>query len=231
MIMQYRYYLLYKPLNVLCQFSPLAGKRTLSEFGIFPKDVYPAGRLDADSEGLLLLTNDGGLIHRLLEPEYGHPRTYLVQVERIPEEDSIRRMREGILIGGKRTLPADVELLSGEPALPPRPVPIRFRKTVPTAWLQITLREGRNRQVRRMTAAAGHPALRLVRVAIGPIRLGALEPGESREATAEEVRRLYGMVTNSRTSGLSRSGASSRILFVQGVARSARRHGKGRRGR
>src|SRR5262249_21197030 len=136
--------------------------------------VYPVGRLDRDSEGLLLLTDDGGLAHRLTDPRYEHPRTYLVQVERVPSQDALESLRRGIVLRDGPTRPAEVVLLDEAPALPDRAVPIRFRKSVPTAWLRLVLREGRNRQVRRMTAAVGYPTLRLVRVGIGPIELSGL---------------------------------------------------------
>jgi 23S rRNA pseudouridine2457 synthase len=184
------YLLFHKPYGVICQFSPSGDKETLAAFGPFPPDVYPAGRLDTDSEGLLLLTNDGVLQHRILEPKFRHRRTYLSQVERLPDEAALQRLREGVVIEGKKTLPAEAELLDAEPELAPRTVPIRFRKNVPTAWIKLTLREGRNRQVRKMTAAVGHPTLRLVRVAIGPLALGDLAPGMSRPLTHEELRVL-----------------------------------------
>ena len=154
-------------------------------------DVYPVGRLDMDSEGLLLLTNDGLLKYRLLHPRYGHWRTYWAQVERIPDNEALRRLAEGVVIaGGYRTRPARVRRIE-PPELPPRPMPIRYRKTVPTCWLEISIREGKNRQVRRMTAAVGHPTLRLVRVAIGPLRLDGLEPGRWRLLTPDEEAALY----------------------------------------
>ena len=184
------YILFNKPLGVLSQFTPEAGRMSLSEFGPFPGEVYPAGRLDAESEGLLLLTNDNTIKHRLTEPRHSHPRTYLVQVERVPDTESLNTLRSGVVIEGRTTRPADVHLLQTEPALPPRPVEIRFRKSVPTAWLEITLREGRNRQVRKMTAAVGHPALRLVRVRIGNLSLEGLKPGESRRLKPAEIRSL-----------------------------------------
>jgi 23S rRNA pseudouridine2457 synthase len=183
----YHSVLFYKPFTVLCQFTGDAGKSTLADFGPFPKNVYPVGRLDYDSEGLLVLTNDNELKHTLLEPKFAHPRTYLVQVERIPDEAALRQLRTGIVIEGKKTLPAGVVLLTEEPVLPPRVPPIRFRKSVPTTWIELTLREGRNRQVRKMTAAAGHPTLRLVRTKIGEIGIGALTPGTHRELTPGEV--------------------------------------------
>jgi 23S rRNA pseudouridine2457 synthase len=148
--------------------------------------VYPVGRLDRDSEGLLLLTDDGRLAHRLTDPRFEHPRTYLVQVERVPAPEALEALRRGVVLNDGPTRPAEVELLDEPPALPDRPVPIRFRKNVPTAWLRLTIREGRNRQVRRMTAAVGHPTLRLVRVAIGPIVLDDLRPGQWRDLTPDE---------------------------------------------
>ena len=179
--------LFYKPYGVLSQFSPEPGKETLRDFLDLPKDVYPVGRLDHDSEGLLLLTNDNDLKHRLTDPSFAHPKTYLAQVERIPTSESIDALRSGVVIEGERTRPADVELLSGEPSFPPRSVPIRFRKNVPTAWLRIVLREGRNRQVRKMTAAVGFPTLRLVRTAIGAVGIGTLQPGEWRHIDRAEI--------------------------------------------
>ncbi len=186
----FSYYVLNKPYGVLCQFSDSDGRETLASYGPFPKDVYPAGRLDADSEGLVLLTNDGMLKHFLMEPKYRHPRTYLVQVERIPDETALAKLRSGILIEERKTLPAEVIFLKSDPELPPRPVPVRFRKNVPTSWIQLTLREGRNRQVRKMTAAVGYPTLRLIRTAIGNITLGKLLPGEYRKLSAEEMNTL-----------------------------------------
>jgi 23S rRNA pseudouridine2457 synthase len=180
-----RYLALFKPYDVLTQFTDAAGRATLKDFVAVP-GVYPVGRLDRDSEGLLLLTDDGRLAHRLTDPRYEHPRTYLVQVERIPDATALEALRRGVALNDGPTRPAEVELLQESPPLPDRPVPIRFRKNVPTAWLRLTLREGRNRQVRRMTAAVGHPTLRLVRIAIGPIALGDLLPGSWRELTAAE---------------------------------------------
>jgi len=184
-------FLFYKPFGVLCQFTGDPGQKTLGNFGPFPDDVYPAGRLDADSEGLVLLTNDGRLKHLLMEPKYAHPRTYLAQVERVPTEEGLEQLRRGVIIEGKQTLPVEIQLLSTEPDLPPRNPPIRFRKNVPTAWFEITLREGRNRQVRKMTAAIGHPTLRLVRIKILDLDLEGLKPGEKRELLSEEVEALW----------------------------------------
>ncbi len=180
---------LFKPFDVLCQFTDAEGRATLAAFVPIP-GIYPVGRLDRDSEGLLLLTDDGPLAHRLTDPRYEHPRTYFVQVERLPNDVALNQLREGINLRDGLTRPAEVELLASPPDLPERPVPIRFRKNVPTAWLRITLREGRNRQVRRMTAAVGYPTLRLVRVAIGPIRLGGLSPGQWRELDPSECEAL-----------------------------------------
>ncbi|MGO9598187.1 MAG: pseudouridine synthase [Isosphaeraceae bacterium] len=176
---------LFKPYDVLCQFTDAAGRSTLKDYVTEP-GVYPVGRLDRDSEGLVLLSNDGNLAHRLTDPTFEHPRTYLVQVERVPLPSALEDLRRGIVLSDGRTRPAGVERLEEPPTLPDRPVPIRFRKNVPTAWLRLTLREGRNRQVRRMTAATGHPTLRLLRIAIGPIELGNLAPGQCRELTPEE---------------------------------------------
>jgi 23S rRNA pseudouridine2457 synthase len=184
-----RYIKLYKPYDVLTQFTDASGRATLKEF-VPVANVYPVGRLDRDSEGLVLLTDDGPLAHRLTDPRFAHPRTYLVQVERMPSAEALEALRRGVVLKDGPTRPAEVRLLAEPPALPERSVPIRFRKNVPTAWLELTLREGRNRQVRRMTAAVGHPTLRLVRVAIGRITLGDLSPGEWRDLTSDEIRAL-----------------------------------------
>ncbi len=185
-----RFLLLHKPYGILSQFTPEGRWGSLKDLGAFPPDVYAVGRLDADSEGLLLLTDDRRIRHWMLDPDEGHARTYLAQVERIPDEQALHALRNGVMIEGKKTRPAEVRLLEDEPAVHPRPVPIRFRKNVPTAWLEITLREGRNRQVRKMTAAVGHPTLRLIRTAIAHLTIGALAPGEMRELTPAEVTRL-----------------------------------------
>lgn len=187
--MGYRYILFYKPYDVLTQFTDNSAENqrsTLKDYIPIP-DVYAVGRLDRDSEGLLLLTDDGKMQHRLSDPKFAHPRTYWVQVERIPDASAIARLETGVTIQDYRTRPAKVRLLPAEPALEPREPPIRFRKSVPTAWLEMTLTEGRNRQVRRMTAAVGFPTLRLVRSAIGHLRLEGLKPGEWRELRAEEI--------------------------------------------
>ena len=182
--------LLNKPYGMLSQFTRSAGSRwkCLGDIPGLPPGVYAAGRLDADSEGLLMLTDDMRTRHRLMNPEFHHPRAYLAQVEGTPAFDSIWLLGSGnLVLDGHRVLPASVRLLTAEPPLPPRPVPIRFRANIPTAWIELTLTEGRNRQVRRMTAAAGHPTLRLVRTGIGSLTLDSLAPGEWREVTREEV--------------------------------------------
>jgi len=186
----YHYILFHKPFDVLSQFTPESGRPGLSKYGPFPTDVYAAGRLDADSEGLLLLTNDNRVKHRLMLPRNAHPRTYLAQVEGIPTEGAIHCLQTGVRIKDYQTKPARVRLLDTEPTLPPRPVPIRTRKNLPTSWFEIILTEGRNRQVRRMTAAVGFPTLRLVRTKIGSLTLGSLSPGTHRSLTSQEVRSL-----------------------------------------
>jgi 23S rRNA pseudouridine2457 synthase len=187
--------LFYKPYNVLCQFTDEGDRTTkhratLKDYIDVP-EVYAVGRLDQDSEGLLLLTNNGRVQHRLSDPKFQHPKTYWVQVERIPDEAALQHLRQGVMIQDYRTRPAHVRLLEEEPDLPPREPPIRFRKTVPTAWLEMTLTEGKNRQVRRMTAAIGFPTLRLVRVAIAHLHLDGLEPGQWRRLSGEEVQLLF----------------------------------------
>lgn len=170
-----------KPFNVLCQFTDRSesARRTLAEFGL-PANVYAAGRLDYDSEGLLLLTDDGGLAHRLTDPRHKQPKTYWVQVEGPVDETKLSALSGGVLLNDGVTLPASARALETAPDLWPRDPPVRFRKTVPDAWIELTISEGRNRQVRRMTAAVGLPTLRLVRVAVGKHRLGGLLPGEWR---------------------------------------------------
>lgn len=198
---QRRIFIFHKPDGVLSQFRPVEGKKTLADYGPFPKDVHPVGRLDEDSEGLLLLTNDGVLHQRLIDPAAGHPRTYLVQVERLPDAEALAGLAGGVIIGGSRTRPAEVRLLEEDPPVGPRTTPIRFRKNVPTAWLEITVREGRNRQVRKMTAAVGHPTLRLIRTSVGVLSIGDLGPGEARSLSPEEAARLRASVGLAGRSG------------------------------
>ena len=190
-----KYILFYKPYGVLCQFTDnSSNKRPVLKDYIPIPNVYPVGRLDLDSEGLLLLTDNGQLQHRLLDPKYSHPRTYCVQVERIPDETALNKLRNGITIKNYRTRKAKVRLLDRKPNFPPRNPPIRDRKNVPTCWLEMTLTEGKNRQIRRMTAAVGFPTLRLIRVAIGKdtqrIDLKLLDPGQWRELTTQEIQYL-----------------------------------------
>ena len=175
-----KYIKFYKPFDVLSQFTPEDGARALNEFNL-PPGVYAAGRLDKDSEGLLLLTDDGPFIEKMLNPKSHEEKTYWVQVEGIPTNEAIRKLCLGVQIQDYMTRPAKVRLLEGEPNLPPRDPPIRVRKNIPTSWLEVKIVEGKNRQVRRMTAAIGFPTLRLVRVAIGEIRLHDLAPGEFKD--------------------------------------------------
>ena len=167
-----------KPFNVLCQFTDRSqpARRTLAEFGL-PAEVYAAGRLDYDSEGLLLLTDEGRLASQLTEPRHKQPKTYWAQVEGVVDEGKLAALREGVVLNDGPTLPAQARALEPIPELWPRDPPVRFRKTVPDAWLELTISEGRNRQVRRMTAAVGLPTLRLVRVSMGGYTLAGLAPG------------------------------------------------------
>ena len=178
---------LHKPYGVLSRFTPEAGSRwrTLADYRL-PPDNYALGRLDADSEGLLLLSDEPGLNSRLLDPRSEHPREYWVQVERIPTDAALKQLARGVRIGDYTTRPCLVRRIEPAPAVPPRDPPIRQRQSVPDCWLSLELAEGKNRQVRRMTAAIGHPTLRLMRVRIGQFQLGALAPGRWRELTAAE---------------------------------------------
>ncbi|MDG3006860.1 pseudouridine synthase [Paludisphaera mucosa] len=191
---------LFKPYDALCQFTDGQGRATLADFVPIP-GVYAAGRLDRDSEGLLLLTDEGPLAHRLTDPRFEHPKSYLVQVERIPDAAALEALRRGVTLADGPTRPAEVESLDVPPDLPDRPVPIRFRKNVPTAWIRLTIREGRNRQVRRMTAAVGFPTLRLVRWAIGAVTLEGLQPGAWADLSPAEDEALRSLLSSPRPRG------------------------------
>jgi len=171
----------HKPYGVISQFTPDGSPNaTLAQFK-FPKGIYPIGRLDADSEGLLLLSDESALNQKLLHPRHAHEREYWTQVENIPTAESLKKLAKGVLVQGRNTLPCRAWLLNPQPAIPPRDPPIRFRKSIPTAWIALELIEGKNRQVRHMTAAIGHPTLRLLRVRIGNFNLANLPPGQWRE--------------------------------------------------
>ncbi|NET70367.1 MAG: rRNA large subunit pseudouridine synthase E [Sphaerospermopsis sp. SIO1G2] len=185
-----KYILFHKPYGVLSQFTQESPQHiTLKEYIDVP-NVYPVGRLDWDSEGLMLLTNDGKLQHRLANPRFAHKRTYWVQVERIPDSQAIQKLCTGVKIKDYHTRPAQVQLLLEEPTVSDRQPPIRYRKNVPTAWLEITLTEGKNRQVRRMTAAVGFPTLRLIRVSIAHLKLDNLPLGQWRILNTSEIKDL-----------------------------------------
>ncbi|MBM3169043.1 MAG: pseudouridine synthase [Bacteroidetes bacterium] len=198
-----KYFYCYKPFGVLCQFT--GEEPTLVSLGSFPKEVYPVGRLDKDSEGLLLLTDDAWLNHQLLNPKFAHQRTYFVQVEGIPTEEALAQLREGVTIqvDGKlyRTKPALVRVLDPAPLLPERFPPIRYRASIPDSWMALTLIEGKNRQVRKMTAAVGFPTLRLVRQSIENLSLSGLQPGECRSLSQEEAYRCLGLTGFLRSRG------------------------------
>jgi 23S rRNA pseudouridine2457 synthase len=181
-----------KPYGVLSQFTPDGSpNRALAEFG-FPKNVYPIGRLDADSEGLLLLSDEAELNQKLLHPKQAHEREYWVQVERVPTTEVLKDLQRGVTVQGRPTLPCRAWILEPQPDVPPRKPPIRVRKTVPDCWIGLELIEGKNRQVRRMTAAIGHPTLRLLRVRIGCFELANLEPGKWKMLSTDERRLVLG---------------------------------------
>jgi 23S rRNA pseudouridine2457 synthase len=185
-----RYIIFNKPYGVVSQFS--GEPPTLADYIKVPA-IYPVGRLDKDSEGLMLLTDDGALQHRFTDPKFEHPRTYWVQVEGVPDTEALKGLKQGVVIPsfgpGLRTRPATVQILNPQPEVPPRDPPIRFRKSIPTTWIEITLIEGKNRQVRKMTAETGYPTLRLIRVAFGNLSLGSLQPGEWKEVPKPAVAR------------------------------------------
>jgi 23S rRNA pseudouridine2457 synthase len=189
----HQYYIVYKPFQVLSQFSPLEGKATLKDFFPLPADVYPIGRLDFDSEGLLILTNDRRLNHRLLDPAFAHEREYWVQVEGAISPDALRQLETGVTINidGKAytTRPAKAKLIA--PTVPDRNPPIRYRAHIPTCWISLILKEGKNHQVRKMTARTGFPTLRLIRYRIGGVTIEGLQPGEMREIRMEDITLPY----------------------------------------
>ncbi len=188
------YFIIYKPYLVLSQFSPMEGKQTLTDYFEVPKDVYPVGRLDYDSEGLLILTNDKQLNNRLLNPLFNHEREYWVQVDGAITQENVAQLQKGtsINIDGKQyqTKPCKATLFANPPIVPERNPPIRFRKEIPAPWLQLTLKEGKNRQVRKMTASVGFPTLRLVRYRIEKLTINALLPGEMLSITQEDIYKL-----------------------------------------
>jgi 23S rRNA pseudouridine2457 synthase len=193
----HQYFKIYKPFQVLSQFSPEGDKQTLSDFFKVPKDVYPVGRLDFDSEGLLLLTNNKQINHRLLHPNFQHQRSYLVQVDGAITHEAIAQLKKGVEINvdGKthQCKPLLARILEQDPELPARNPPIRFRKEIPAPWIELILTEGKNRQVRKMTAKVGFPTLRLVRKSIEGIELGKMQPGEIIQITEQELRqKLFG---------------------------------------
>ena len=181
----------HKPFGVLSQFTDDGSRhRPLADFA-FPRGVYPIGRLDAESEGLLLLSDEAELNARLLHPRNAHVRVYWAQVERVPDATALCQLEAGVTIGGRKTLPCRASILDPQPSVPPRDPPIRFRKNVPDTWIALELIEGKNHQVRRMTAAVGHPTLRLIRVQIGGLALGELRAGEKRILSPDEYPRLF----------------------------------------
>ena len=187
----FKYYIIYKPYLMLSQFSREGNHAVLGDLYDFPKDVYPVGRLDSDSEGLLILTNDNHLKHQLLEPKFAHEREYLVQVEGIPDETDLEQIRKGVIIRinkkDYKTLPAKVELITEPKNIPERTPPVRFRQSIPTSWLKLVLTEGKNRQVRRMTAKIGFPTLRLIRYRIEKLHLGNMKDAEVKVLNKEEI--------------------------------------------
>jgi 23S rRNA pseudouridine2457 synthase len=189
--MPFNYYVIYKPFQVLTRFGKEDGKDSLSDYFKVPVDVYPVGRLDYDSEGLLILSNDKSLTNRLLDPENAHEREYWVQVDGAIDDAAIRQLRQGVTItvDGKKyqTRRCQAEIFETEPVVPERNPPIRFRKSIPAPWIKLVLQEGKNRQVRKMTAAAGFPTLRLIRYRIGGITIEGILPGEMREMTQREI--------------------------------------------
>ena len=187
--MKLKYFVLNKPYGYLSQFTDKLNRKTLSNLKNIPKNIYPIGRLDIDSEGLLLISNDKLLVDYLLNPQNSHEKEYLAQVEGIPTEEEMNKFRSGLIIENQKTLPAQIEVINS-PNLPDRVPPIRRRMNIPVYWTKIVITEGRNRQVRKMTAAIGHPTLRLIRIRIKNITLGNLKAGEIRELNKIEIRKL-----------------------------------------
>ncbi len=183
---EYSYISFHKPFGVLSQFTSEGGHPALDGFDL-PKGVYAAGRLDRDSEGLLLLSDDGAFINRLINPKFSHPRTYLVQVEGIPSEKDLQALANGPVIRGYKTKKCQAVLLDPQPVIEERDPPVRFRQNIPTSWLELTLTEGKNRQVRRMTAAVGYPTLRLIRTSIGRLKLENLKPGQWKRVVKGDI--------------------------------------------
>ncbi|UYZ65020.1 pseudouridine synthase [Hymenobacter weizhouensis] len=212
-----RYILLNKPYEVLTQFTDETGRQTLKDFVDVP-NIYPVGRLDYDSEGLVLLTDDKQLQHRLSEPRFKVPKTYWVQVEGVPTPEVLEQLRRGVDLKTGFTSPAEVELLPEAPALWERSKPVRFRATIPTSWVQIRISQGMNRQVRKMTAAVGFPTLRLVRVGIANLRVEGLEPGQWRELTPAEVQALRDdMAAQTAAAGTFKPASKSAEFWPGGV--------------
>lgn len=194
----YRYFIIHKPYGMLSQFSKEGKHTTLADLFNFPKDVYPVGRLDSDSEGLLIITNDKNLNYKLLQPKFKHLRTYLVQVDGAISNEAIEKLQSGVSINinGKlhKTLPAKAKIIDSPREVEERNPPVRFRKNIPTSWIELSLTEGKNRQVRKMTAAVGFPTLRLIRIKIEKINLFPLKSGEVKEFQKEEIYRLLGLL-------------------------------------
>ena len=187
--MPFTYLIVNKPFEVLTQFTDEQGRKTLKDFVPVP-NIYPVGRLDFDSEGLVLLTDDKVLQHKLSNPKFKIEKTYWTQVEGVPTEEALTHLRAGVIIQNVKTLPAKAQILPAAPNIWERSKPIRFRQNIPTTWLEIKIIQGMNRQVRKMTAAVGYPTLRLVRFAIGSLQLGSLQPGEYRSLTLAEIKLL-----------------------------------------
>ena len=217
--MPYRYFVIYKPFGILSQFS--GDQETLKDVFNFPPDVYPVGRLDKDSEGLLLITDDKALNNFLLHPIFGHKRSYLAQVEGTPTNEAIQALESGVSINvdGKmyQTKKAFAKLLEEEPTLPERNPPIRYRKSIPDAWISLTLVEGKNRQVRKMTAAVGFPTLRLVRWSMENLTIEGYEVGEVREFTQEAIYKLLN--TSEKKIQNTKKGSEKKIAYNPSVKR------------